>query len=171
MSRKQLIIVGGTMGVGKTVTSRELQKLLPNNVFLDGDWCWDMRPFLVTDETTAMVRGNIAHLLNSFLACSAFENIIFCWVLHESTILDDLLSTLDLNGCAVHCFSLVCSEKALTQRLRLDIAAGLRESDVLERSLARLPLYNALDTVKIDVSGISAAEAAWMILDEMKVKP
>jgi len=27
-------------GVGKTATSRELQKLLSNCVFLDGDWCW-----------------------------------------------------------------------------------------------------------------------------------
>jgi hypothetical protein len=168
---KRLIIIGGTMGVGKTAACRELQKLLPNNVFLDGDWCWDMQPFLVTDETKAMVLGNIAHLLNSFLTCSAFENVIFCWVLHEQAILDGLLSSLNLTDCAVHCFSLVCSEEALTQRLRRDIAAGLRENDVLPRSLARLQLYNALDTVKIDVSDISAAEAARMILDEMKVKP
>ena len=51
------------MGVGKTATCRELQKILARNVFLDGDWCWDMQPFVVTDETTAMVGGNIAHLL------------------------------------------------------------------------------------------------------------
>jgi hypothetical protein len=80
---KNLIIVGGTMGVGKTATCRELQKILPRNVFLDGDWCWDMHPFVVTGETKAMVNSNIAHLLNGFLACSEFENVIFCWVLHE----------------------------------------------------------------------------------------
>jgi len=34
---KNLIIVGGTMGVGKTAACRELQKTLPRNVFLDGD--------------------------------------------------------------------------------------------------------------------------------------
>jgi hypothetical protein len=76
-----------------------------------------------------------------------------------------------LTDCAVHCFSLVCGEEALTQRLRRDIATGLRENDVLPRSLARLPMYNALDTAKIDVSDISAATAAQMILNEMKVKP
>ena len=69
---KNLIIVGGTMGVGKTATCRELQKILPRNVFLDGDWCWDMHPFVVTGETIAMVNSNIAHLLNGFLACSEF---------------------------------------------------------------------------------------------------
>jgi ABC-type transport system involved in cytochrome c biogenesis ATPase subunit len=74
---KNLIIVGGTAGVGKTTTCRELQRILPKNVFLDGDWCWDMRPFVVTEETKAMVESNIAHLLNGFLACSEFENVIF----------------------------------------------------------------------------------------------
>jgi len=43
---KNLIFINGTMGVGKTATSRELQKLLSNCVFLDGDWCWDMSPLL-----------------------------------------------------------------------------------------------------------------------------
>lgn len=42
---KRLILIGGTMGVGKTAVCRELQKLLPGNVFLDGDWCWDAVPF------------------------------------------------------------------------------------------------------------------------------
>lgn len=44
---KNLIFINGAMGVGKTATSRELQKLLPNCVFLDGDWCWDMSPLLL----------------------------------------------------------------------------------------------------------------------------
>jgi predicted AAA+ superfamily ATPase len=48
---KNIFFINGTMGVGKTTTSRELQRLLPKCVFLDGDWCWDMNPFIVTDET------------------------------------------------------------------------------------------------------------------------
>jgi predicted ABC-type ATPase len=108
---KNLIIVGGTMGVGKTTTCRELQKILPRNVFLDGDWCWDMRPFIVTGEAKAMVNSNIAYLLNGFLACSEFKNFIFCWVLHEQHILDDLINALNLNGCTINCFSLVSAEQ------------------------------------------------------------
>jgi hypothetical protein len=157
---KKLIIVGGTAGVGKTTTCRELQKILPRNVFLDGDWCWDMRPFVVTDETIAMVSSNIAHLLNGFLACSEFENVIFCWVLHEQYILDGLIDALNLNGYTTHCFSLVCTEQALIERLGRDIAAGKRDSDITERSVARIPFYDVLDTVKIDVSAISPADAA-----------
>jgi uncharacterized protein (TIGR02246 family) len=162
-----LTIVGGTAGVGKTATCRELQKILPRNVFLDGDWCWDMHPFVVTEETKAMVNSNIAHLLNGFLACSEFENVIFCWVLHEQHILDDLINALNLNGCTTHRFSLVSTEQALVERLNRDIAAGKRGADIAERSVARISLYDELDTVKIDVSTISPADAARRITEHM----
>jgi hypothetical protein len=162
---KNLIIIGGTMGVGKTATCRELQRILPRNVFLDGDWCWDMRPFVVTGETKKMVEGNITHLLGSFLDCSEFENVIFCWVLHEQKILDDLIAGLAHGGCTIYCFSLVSSKRALSERLSKDIAGGKREPDIIERSVARIPLYDALDTVKIDVSTMSPADAAKRIRD------
>ena len=70
------------MGVGKTSVSQCLKRELPNAVFLDGDWCWDADPFLVTEETKEMVIDNICYLLNHFIQCSAYENIIFCWVMH-----------------------------------------------------------------------------------------
>ena len=111
---KNLIIVGGTMGVGKTATFRELQKIL-----------------------------------------------------HEQHILDDLINALNLNGCTIHCFSLTSTEQALVERLDRDIAAGKRGSDITERSVARISLYNRLDTVKIDVSTISPADAARRITEHM----
>ena len=69
---KRVILICGTMGVGKTRTCRELQKVLDKNVFLDGDWCWDADPFQVTEETKEMVMCNICYLLNSFLRCTAY---------------------------------------------------------------------------------------------------
>ena len=39
---KTIYLIGGTMGVGKTTVSQQLKKELPNSVFLDGDWCWDL---------------------------------------------------------------------------------------------------------------------------------
>jgi hypothetical protein len=114
-----------------------------------------------------MVNSNIAHLLNGFLACSEFENIIFCWVLHERRILDDLINALNLNGCTAHRFSLVCTERALVARPDRNIAAGRRGGDIAERSLPRIPLYHELDTVKIDVNAISPAGAARRITEHM----
>ncbi|MDD5863901.1 MAG: AAA family ATPase [Firmicutes bacterium] len=157
---KRLYLIGGTMGVGKTTVCQILKKQLPDSVFLDGDWCWDSSPFQVTQETKEMVMENICFLLNQFLACSAYENVIFCWVMHQQSILDEILSRLHLQGVEVLAVSLVCSSESLRARLEKDVIAGIRERDVVERSVARLPLYEALNTVKLDVSGLTPAQTA-----------
>lgn len=161
---KNIYLIGGTMGVGKTTTCQVLKKKLPNCAFLDGDWCWDMDPFQVNEETKAMVMENIIFMLNSFIRCSVYENIVFCWVMHEQEIMDRILARLELKDCQVFLFSLVASPKALKIRLQKDIDQGLRTEDVLRRSMDRLPLYEKLDTVKIDVSNISPEEAAERII-------
>jgi hypothetical protein len=81
--------------------------------------------------------------------------------------LDDLINALNLNGCTTHCFSLVSTEQALVERLNRDIAAGKRGSDITERSVAAISLYDELDTVKIDVSTISPADAARRTTEHM----
>lgn len=162
---KRLYLIGGPMGVGKTATCRQLKNLLHRSVFLDGDWCWDMHPFVLTPETRAMVMDNIAHLLRNFLSCSALDHVILGWVMHEQAILDDLLARLPLENVDVRCISLVCSAQALTARLQADIDAGLREPDVLERSLARLPCYEALQTLRLDTTAMTPLGAARAILD------
>ena len=157
---KTLYMIGGTMGVGKTTVCQLLKHDLPNSVFLDGDWCWDASPFQVTDETKAMVINNICYLLNNFLKCSAYENIIFCWVMHEQSIIDFILKKLDAQNYDVKCVSLVADEKTLRERLSKDVERGIRTEDVIERSIARIPMYQPLNTIKIDTNAKTAAVIA-----------
>lgn len=151
------------MGVGKTTVSQQLKQDLPNSVFLDGDWCWDASPFQVTEETKAMVTDNICYLLNSFLHCSAYENVIFCWVMHQQSIIDSIIEKLDVQNCAVKCISLILDEINLRERLTADVEKGIRTADVIDRSVARIPLYQTLDTIKIDTSN----KTVQMIADEI----
>jgi broad-specificity NMP kinase len=155
---KKIYIIGGTMGVGKTTVSTELKNRLHKSVLLDGDWCWDMNPFVVNDETKAMVMDNICYLLNNFIHCSEYENIIFCWVLHEQEIIDSILSKLDMKNLKVISISLLCNEKSLRERIQKDIDNKLRSKDVLKRSIERIHLYEKLDTVKIEVSEKTVTE-------------
>lgn len=161
---KKLIFINGTMGVGKTSTCKELLGLLQPSVFLDGDWCWYMNPFQVTDETKHMVESNICFMLNSFLSCSEYENVIFCWVMHQEAIINSLLDRLNLTNTDVYRITLSVSEEALTQRLNRAIENGERAPDVLQRSLDRLPLYQKMHTTHIDVSNISPVQAAKEII-------
>ncbi len=161
---KTLFLIGGTMGVGKTAVCRKMNCLLNNSVFLDGDWCWNADPFQVTDETKNMVMDNITHLLNNFIHCSVYENIVFSWVMHQQDIIDDLIGSLDTRHCTVKVFSLVCDEKTLRERLQKDIANGIRTADVIDRSIARLPLYHRLNTIKIQTTSKSVDAIAKEII-------
>lgn len=153
------------MGVGKTSTCQILKTKLPNSIFLDGDWRWDMHPFQETPETKRMVLENIIFLLNNFIHCPAYENIIFCWVMHEQGIIDDILSQLDISDCQVYSISLICSREALQMRLQKDVNAKIRQADVISRSMERMPLYEKIETIKVDVSDISPEQAAELIAE------
>lgn len=156
-------MIGGTMGVGKAAVCQLLKKQLNHCVFLDGDWCWDMHPFEVNEETKQMVLANIKFLLNSFIQCSVYENIIFCWVMHEQSITDELLSAIETANCEVKVISLICREESLRERLQKDVDQGIREPEIIQRSILRLDGYKTLNTIKLDVSDISASMAAKQI--------
>ncbi len=161
---KMLYLIGGTMGVGKTLVGQCMKQKLPNAVFLDGDWCWDANPFQITEETKEMVMDNICYLLNRFVRCSTYENIIFCWVMHEQSIIDAILDRVNTTGCVVKVISLMAGEDTLTERIGRDVERGRRDMDVLERSIARLPLYQTVKSVKVDTGGKTACETAEEII-------
>lgn len=152
------------MGVGKSTVCQRLKQELTDCVFLDGDWCWDADPFQVNKETKAMVLENICFLLNQFLHCSAYQNIVFCWVMHKQEIIGSILSRLDVADCTVKTISLLCSEQALRERLLGDVRKGIRQADVIERSVRRLPCYQTLNTKKIDTSGKTVEQIVREIL-------
>jgi broad-specificity NMP kinase len=161
---KKLIIINGTMGVGKsTVCSILLDKLEPS-VYLDGDWCWNMNPFIVSEENKAMVISNITHLLKSYLNNSSYKYVIFCWVIHQEDIFSHILRPLDDLDFELYKISLVCSQAALRSRLEIDVQKGLRHADLIDRSLERLALYEKMDTIKLDVSTLTPEQAAMEII-------
>lgn len=165
---KKLIIINGTMGVGKTATSKALYKKLENSVWLDGDWCWMMNPFIVNDENKEMVLDNITHLLRNFLMNSSFEYVIFNWVIHLEEIFDMVLSKLDGLEFEVIKITLMCNEDSFRKRVSSDIANNLREKEALDMGLERILLYKNMNTIKIDTSDISVLETANKIIEIIK---
>ena len=159
---KTLYLIGGPMGVGKTAVCRELNRMLPASVMLDGDWCWCADPFQVTPETKHMVLDNICHLLGNFLRCSTYENVILCWVMHERAIIDDILGKLPIEECdaKVCAVSLVADEDELRRRAEGDVRAGVRDEGAVARSLSYLPRYRDLGTELVDTTGLTPHDVA-----------
>ena len=161
---KKLIIINGTMGVGKSSVCNELLNILEPSIYLDGDWCWNMNPFIVSEENKKMVIDNINHLLKSYLDNSGYEYIIFCWVIHQEYIFTQILKSLKNYNFELYKISLVCSETALKSRLKIDVENGIRKVDIIDRSVQRLKLYNNMDTIKINVSDITPGQTAMNIV-------
>ena len=154
---KNIIFINGTMGVGKTSVSKQLNKLLDNSVYLDGDWCWMADPFVVTEETKTMVTDNICHLLNNFISCSEYKNIIFCWVMDFESIYDSIATKLNTDNCKIWRFTICCNPDTLKKRVENDT---LQEGRNFERSVERLPRFDIMDTVKIYNDEMSPQQTA-----------
>lgn len=145
---KHVYLIGGPMGIGKSTICNQLNQDLDHSVFLDGDWCWNMNPFIVNQDTKNMVLDNITHCLNNFIHTPGIENIIFCWVMHKQDIIDQIIQKLDTEGVDIHLISLICEKEELIKRMLID----RRDNQTIRKSLQYLELYKDLDTQKIDVT-------------------
>lgn len=160
---KKLIIVNGPMGVGKSSVCKRLNSRLPKSVWLEGDWCWMMDPFIVDDENKAMVIDNISHILRNYLKNSNFQNVILSWVIHKDEILNEILDKIALDNYELKKITLVCSRNVLKKRVSKDIASGKRDVESLERSLAYLKYYEEFVDNKLDTSEKGKSE----VVDEI----
>lgn len=156
---KRLIIVSGTMGVGKTSACAALYKMAPRTVWLDGDWCWLMNPWNMCDENKRMVMSNILWILRSYLRNTTFDNVVFSWVLHRREIIEELLAGLAGLEYSLNAFVLTCSPATLEGRM---IADG-RSSQQVEDSLSRMRLYSEIGWTVVDTEGIDSEAAASII--------
>ncbi len=51
---KKVAIINGPIGVGKTTVGKLLCNKLDKSAFIDGDWCFDLHPFIANKETKDM---------------------------------------------------------------------------------------------------------------------
>lgn len=68
----------------------------------------------------------------------------------------------------LHKISLICSEESLKSRLNIDIKNGIRNDDIVNRSIKRILLYDKMDTIKIYVSNITPNDTAKEIYKMIK---
>lgn len=78
--------------------------------------------------------------------------------MHEQSIVDEIVSKLDTEECRVIKISLIVDEANLRKRLLSDIANKIRTGEIMDKSIARIQMYQVLDTVKIDTSNKSVCE-------------
>lgn len=139
---KKLIVINGVPGAGKTTTCKALYKVLEGSVWLDGDWCWMMNPFVANEENKEMVEQNINYLLRNFLTNSSYKYVIFNWVIPNESIIHRILSKLEDLEFEPYKISLICSPKIIRQRMELDN----RPEKQIDSSIEKLQLYQKMNT-------------------------
>lgn len=164
MIRKKLIFINGVMGVGKTTISKELFQNLNNSFWVDGDNLWMMNPLIVNNENKKMIISNIHFILNSFISNSSSEYIIFSWVIHTEEIFTNIIEGLNIKYVDIYKITLICTEKELIARLNKDISLNLRSKDSFDKCLSYLPLYEKMNTYKINTTNRSISS----IVNEIK---
>lgn len=155
---KKLIIINGTMGVGKSSVCEKLYKTLPNCAWLDGDWCAMINPFVTSNENKDIVISNITHIINNFLKSSSIQYIIFNWLIESDTIMNRILNNIENDNFLLYKITLTCSMEELVKRIGRDILDGKRNRESINRSLERISLYDKMDTYKIDTTNLKQDE-------------
>jgi predicted kinase len=156
---QKLILINGTMGIGKTTVARLVFDRLPNSAYLSGDAVWQINPFEVNDQTQAIVQQNIPFVLRSYLV-AGYEYVILDWVLQQQSIIDTILAPLKDMLFDTQVFTLVADDEVAVARC-LSRDGNERDS---EGVLSRLRLSRELDSVKIDTGRITPEAAAEQIL-------
>lgn len=152
---KRLIIINGAPGAGKTTVCRKLYRKMERSVWLDGDWCWMINPFRVTEENKKMVEENIIFLLSNYIKNSSVETIIFNWVIPHDKLMNRTIQKLPLAYVdKIYKFTLVSSEAVLRKRLEKD---G-RSENRIDRSVEGMASFYQMDTQKIDTSHMSVEQ-------------
>ena len=170
LKHRNIIIINGTMGVGKTSLCKILNKRMENSVWLDGDWCWQIQPFNPNEENKIMVEDNIRHLLLNFCKNSQIDHIIFSWVISSQTLLDRILSWFSSENYKIYVITLMASDEVLCNRIKKDISLGLRQDTILESSLEKKKLYKAMDTIKLNTSDLTLEETLNQIFEIIHFK-
>lgn len=157
-----LLIINGTIGIGKTTVGRLVFGRLDNCAFLDGDAVWQIRPFEVTERTTAIPTRNIPFVLRSYFE-AGYETVILCWIMHRQDIIDRILAPLVDLCLDVRIFTLVADEDVAVARVLA------RDGDTRdpEAVLLRLRQSMELDSTRIDTTHLQPDEVADAIISSL----
>ena len=161
-----IIILNGSLGIGKTSVAWALQEFVSPSFMLDGDYIGAVKPFEIYDEKRVdYLYQTIIHLIE-FHIKNGYQHFIINYVFETQAILDSLKESLQDFDQEIFTFRLTCSEQEHQERIQR------RNSDQLDwelnrsRELNQILSQNSRDGdlgTEIDTSARSAKQVAEII--------
>lgn len=136
-----IIIINGSVGVGKTSISFSVQERFKKSIMLDGDYIGAVHPFQIyNEERTKYLYQTITHLLK-FHYTNGYSNFVINYVFETPSQLQSLIDLLEPIDNEIHCFWLTCSNAENRKRV------CQRNSDDLEWELNR---FKELSSIQME---------------------
>lgn len=165
-----IIIINGSLGVGKSSVSEELHWRFDKSVYLDGDHIGYVHPFEIYDEARIDHLYRTLALLIGFHQENGYQNFVINYVFESPESLQALLDYLKPFDASIHTFWLTCDEveqkKRILKRQREQLDWELDRFIEL-RTIQEKAANQGFIGVRVDTTGLSPAEVATQIWDEI----
>jgi deoxyadenosine/deoxycytidine kinase len=162
-----IIIINGSVGVGKSTTAEQLHWKFKKSVCLDGDSIGNVNPFEIYDDARITHLYRTLALLIDFHQKNGYANFVINYVFESADSLQDLLDRLRPLDSSIHVYWLTCDKEKQAQRIRGrqrdNIAWELKrfvELQEIQRGAAQRGFIgNEIDTTDLTVE--EAADKIW----------
>jgi len=165
-----IIIINGSLGVGKSSVSEQLHWKFDKSVNLDGDHIGFVHPFEIYDDARINHLYRTLALLIGFHQNNDYHNFVINYVFEAPESLQELLQLLHPLDSSIHTYWLTCSVEEQERRIRN------RQRDQIEWELKRFTELQQIQTKaaqqgfigkKINTTSLTAEETAKVIWEDI----
>jgi chloramphenicol 3-O-phosphotransferase len=158
-----IIIINGSLGVGKSTTAEALHWKFDKSVCLDDDAIGNVNPFEIYDDARVDHLYRTLELLIQFHQKHGYHNFVINYVFESAASLQDLLDLLQPLDASIHIYWLTCDKDEQAKRVQ-----G-RKSDNLDWELGRFVELQQIQRkasqqgfigMEIDTTNLTSGEVA-----------
>jgi chloramphenicol 3-O-phosphotransferase len=162
-----IIIINGSLGVGKSSVADELHQKFDKSIHLDGDCIGDVHPFEIYDDARIHHLYRTLELLVGFHQKNGYTNFVINYVFESPDSLQELFDLLHPLDPSIHIYWLTCDEEEQARRIqgrqRDELAWELSRFVELQRIQAKAAeqgfIGKEVDTTRL--TSIEVAEEIW----------
>lgn len=153
---KQLIVIIGPNGVGKSTTARAFVERYANTAYVDSDWCRVMNPFEFTEITKGTISENIYYMLRNYLICDAVDKVIFTYAWHgaRKEIYESVIKKLK-EDCIAFKETIIILKCSKDENVKRAITDGRDEVRVKRGMEMTFSFYDVYDYPVIDTTDMT----------------
>lgn len=161
-----IIIINGSLGVGKSSVADQLHYQFDKSIHLDGDCIGDVHPFEIYDDARISHLYHTLELLIGFHQKNGYQHFVINYVFETPESLQQLLKLLHPLDARIHTYWLTCDEteqaKRIQNRRREELQWELNRFIELQQ-IQKKAAQRGFIGKEVDTTRLTAKEAADVI--------